>query len=306
MSPSLIVVQSLNGLQLGLILFLIAAGLTLVFGVLGFVNLAHGALYMLGAYLIATFSSLTNNFFVSLLLTIFSTFSFGLLLNWLVLSRLSTRSHSDQVLGTLGLLFMMSEGARLVWGASPLSVPSPKFLAGAVDVLGGAKYPIYRMAIIGSGVGVAFLLYALINHSRLGLRIRAGATDSEMIAALGVDIRKIFTLVFAIGAMLAGFAGAMVAPIVSVEPGMGDDVLILGFVVIIIGGVGSVRGALLGALLVGFVDTLGRLFVVQILKGAFNPQVAQHLATSLAPMLIYLVMIVVLYWRPSGLFSAGR
>jgi branched-chain amino acid transport system permease protein len=306
MSLTLLALQALNGLQFGLILFLIAAGLTLVFGVMDFINLAHGVQYMVGAYLTAAFAAWTGSFGTALLLALPTALVFGLVLELVVFRHLYDRSHLDQVLATFGVIIFLNEAVRLVWGAAPLSVPTPDALSGSIELPGGVNYPVFRLAIIGAGLGVAGLLYVLVNHTRIGMLIRAGATNAPMVSALGVNIRLLFTVVFGFGAMLAGFAGAMVAPILSVEPGMGDNVLILAFVVIVIGGIGSVRGAFLAALLVGVVDTLGRLVAPTLLRMLLDPAAASQTGRAIAPMLIYILMAAVLFVRPAGLFPARR
>jgi branched-chain amino acid transport system permease protein len=306
MSIALLVVQTLNGLQLGVILFLIAAGLTLVFGVMNFINLAHGAQYMVGAYLAATLIGWVGNFWLGLLLTLPAALAFGLALEFLIYRRLYDRDPLDQILATFGLILFIDEGVKTLWGAEPISVDAPAALAGGIALMPGLLYPTYRLALIGAGLAVAALLYLVVNHTRVGMRVRAGASNAAMISALGVDIRRLFLFVFGFGATLAGLAGALVAPILSVEPGMGDSVLILVFVVIVIGGVGSIRGAFLGALLVGLIDTLGRAFGPALLKLAMNPSAASQTGRSLTPMLIYFLMAAVLFFRPSGLFPVKR
>jgi branched-chain amino acid transport system permease protein len=306
MTSTLLLVQALNGLQFGLILFLIAAGLTLVFGVMDFINLAHGVQYMVGAYLAAAFSAWTGSFGFALLLALPAALAFGLLLEVLVFRHLYDRDHLDQVLATFGVIIFLNQGVKLLWGAAPLSVPVPDILSGSVEMPGGLPYPVYRVAIIGAGVTVAIILYVLVNHTRVGMLVRAGATNPAMVSALGVNIRRLFMVVFGFGAMLAGFAGAMVAPILSVEPGMGDNILILAFVVIVIGGIGSIRGAFLAALLIGLVDTLGRTAAPDLLRLFLNPATASQTGRAIAPMLIYLFMAVVLFVRPAGLFPARR
>ncbi len=303
---ALLLVQTLNGLQLGIILFLISAGLTLVFGVMNFVNLAHGAQYMVGAYLAAWLIGLTGNFWLGLALTLPATLAFGLALEALIYRHLYNRDPLDQILATFGLILFIDEGVKTIWGAEPISVDTPAALAGGVALMPGLLYPIYRLALIGAGLAVAALLYLIVNHTRVGMRVRAGASNSAMISALGIDIGRLFLIVFGLGATLAGLAGALVAPILSVEPGMGDSVLILVFVVIVIGGVGSIRGAFLGALLVGLIDTLGRAFGPALLDLAMNPSAASQTGRSLTPMLIYLLMAGVLFVRPSGLFPVKR
>jgi branched-chain amino acid transport system permease protein len=306
MTFTLLLVQVLNGLQFGLILFLIAAGLTLVFGVMDFINLAHGVQYMVGAYFAAAFTAWTGSFFLGLLLVLPATLGFGLLLEILVFRHLYDRDHLDQVLATFGVIIFLNQGVKLAFGAAPLSVPVPDLLSGSVEMPGGLPYPVYRLAIIGAGIAVALLLYVLVNHTRAGMLVRAGATNAPMVAALGVNIRRLFMIVFGFGAMLAGFAGAMVAPILSVEPGMGDNILILAFVVIVIGGIGSIRGAFLSALLIGLVDVVGRVLAPTILRVFLDPSAASQTGRAVAPMLIYILMAAILFVRPSGLFPAKR
>lgn len=306
MTTTLLLVQALNGIQFGLILFLIAAGLTLVFGVMDFINLAHGVQYMVGAYLVAAFSAWTGNFGLALLLALPTALAFGLLLEVLIFRHLYDRDHLDQVLATFGVIVFLNQAVKFVWGAAPLNVPVPEILSGSVQIANGLLYPVYRLAIIAAGLAVAGLLYVLVSHTRVGMLVRAGATNAQMVSALGVNIQRLFMVVFGFGAMLAGFAGAMVAPILSVEPGMGDNILILAFVVIVIGGVGSIRGAFLAALLIGLVDTVGRTFAPNLLRIFLDPATASQTGRAIAPMLIYIFMAAVLFFRPSGLFPAKR
>jgi branched-chain amino acid transport system permease protein len=306
MSGGLFLVQTLNGLQFGILLFLIAAGLTLVFGVMDFINLAHGVQYMVGAYLAATFTAVTGNLFLGLLLTLPTALAFGLLLEVLVYRHLYDRDHLEQVLATFGLILFLNQAVRLIWGAAPLSVPVPEALSGSVMLMPGLLYPVYRIALIVAGLMTAALLYVLTTRTRIGMLVRAGATNAPMVSALGVDIHRLFMIVFGFGAMLAGFAGAMVAPILSVEPGMGDNLLILTFVVIVIGGIGSIRGAFIASLMIGLVDTLGRSFGPQMLRYFMEPAAASQTGRSLAPMLIYILMAAVLCVRPSGLFPVKQ
>jgi branched-chain amino acid transport system permease protein len=307
MSTSLLIVQTLNGLQLGILLFLIAAGLTLVFGVMDFINLAHGVQYMLGAYLAVMFYGLTGNFFIALVLALLAALVFGLLLEFVVFRHLYDRDHLDQVIATFGVILFLNQGVKFVWGAAPLSLPIPEVFSGAIVLMPGLLYPVWRLVIIGSGIAVALILWLLVSKTRVGMLVRAGASNAPMVSALGVNIRRLFMIVFGFGTMLAGFAGIMIAPILSVEPGMGDTILILAFVVIVIGGIGSIRGALVAALLIGLVDTLGRSFAVDLLRLFMAPSPARTVGPALASMLIYLLMAVVLYIRPTGLFPAkGR
>lgn len=307
MSTALLIVQVLNGLQLGVLLFLIAAGLTLVFGVMDFINLAHGVQYMLGAYLVVAFYGATGSFPAALVLALLASLAFGLLLEFVVFRHLYERDHLDQLIATFGIILFLNHGVRMVWGAAPLSLPVPEPLSGAIVLLPGLLYPVWRLVIIGSGLGVAAGLYGLVTYTRTGMLVRAGATNARMVSALGVDIKRLFMIVFGFGTMLAGFAGIMIAPILSVEPGMGDNILILAFVVIVIGGIGSVRGAFIAALLIGLVDTLGRSFSVDILRLFMMPASARMVGPAIASMLIYVLMAVVLFIRPAGLFPAkGR
>jgi branched-chain amino acid transport system permease protein len=307
MSVSLFVVQLFNGLQLGILLFLVAAGLTLVFGVMDFINLAHGVQYMLGAYLAVMAYGFTGTFFLSVFVALLASLLFGLLLELLVFRHLYGRDHLEQVLATFGIIMLLNQGVKLLWGAAPLNMPIPDLLSGSVPLMDGLRYPVYRFAIIAAGVLVAAGLYLFVTSTRVGMLVRAGATNAAMVSALGVDIKRLFTVVFGFGAMLAGFAGVMVAPILSVEPGMGDQILILAFVVIVIGGIGSIRGAFLAAVLVGVIDTLGRSFMTDVLRFVLASTTARVIGPALASMSIYLLMAVVLAIRPAGLFPAkGR
>jgi branched-chain amino acid transport system permease protein len=307
MSATLFLVQVLNGLQLGVLLFLIAAGLTLVFGVMDFINLAHGVQYMLGAYLAVAFYGLVGNFFAALVLALIAALVFGLLLEFLVFRHLYDRDHLDQVIATFGIILFLNHAVRVVWGAAPLTLPVPELFTGSVVLMSGLLYPVWRLVIIAAGLSLAAGLYVLVTFTRIGMLVRAGATNARMVSALGVNIERLFMIVFGFGTMLAGFAGIMIAPIISVEPGMGDNILILAFVVIVIGGIGSIRGAFIAALLIGLIDTLGRSFSVDILRLMMGPSPARMAGPAIASMLIYVLMAVVLYVRPAGLFPArGR
>jgi branched-chain amino acid transport system permease protein len=307
MTFTLLLVQILNGLQLGVLLFLIAAGLTLVFGVMDFINLAHGVQYMLGAYLAVAFYGVVGNFLAALVLALLAALAFGLLLEFLVYRHLYGRDHLDQVIATFGIILFLNHAVRVIWGAAPLTLPVPDMFTGSVMLMDGLLYPVWRIVIIASGLAVAAGLYALVNFTRVGMLVRAGATNARMVSALGVNIERLFMIVFGFGTMLAGFAGIMIAPIISVEPGMGDNILILAFVVIVIGGIGSIRGAFIAALLIGVVDTLDRSFMTDILRLITGPSPARMAGPAIASMLIYVLMAVVLYLRPAGLFPAkGR
>jgi branched-chain amino acid transport system permease protein len=304
MTTQLLLVQALNGLQFGVLLFLVAAGLTLVFGVMDFINLAHGVQYMLGAYLGASFAAMTGSFWLGLLLALPAALASGLVLEWLVFRHLYDRDHLSQVLATFGVILFLNQGVKLVWGSAPLQVPTPELLQGGIQLMPGLQYPLYRLAILAAGLATAALLWLLVERTRAGALVRAGATHAPMVAALGVDIRRLFMLVFGFGAMLAGFAGVMAAPILSVEPGMGDSVLILGFVVIVIGGIGSIRGAFLAALLVGLIETLGRSLMPDLMRLFLAPSPARQAGAAIGSMLVYMAMALILAIRPQGLFPA--
>ena len=304
---ALFIVQILNGLQLGVLLFLIAAGLTLVFGVMNFINLAHGVQYMLGAYLAVMFYAITGSSLLAVVLTLLTALGFGLFLEFAIFRHLYDRDHLEQVIATFGIIIFLNQAVKTVWGAAPVMLPIPEIFSGTIVLMPGLLYPVWRVVIIASGLAVGLLLYLLVSRTRVGMLVRAGATNARIVSALGVDIRRLFMIVFGFGTMLAAFAGAMIAPILSVEPGMGDTMLILAFVVIVIGGIGSIRGAFLAALLIGLVDTLGRSFAIDILRLVMPPSPARTVGPAIASMLIYVLMALVLYFRPGGLFPArGR
>jgi branched-chain amino acid transport system permease protein len=304
MSSLLVLEQVLNGLQFGVMLFLMAGGLTLVFGIMDLLNLAHGSLYMVGAYLAATVFEATGSFLLGLVVALPGTALVGMAVEVLTLRTLYSRDHLDQVLVTFGLILFFNELTKIVWGPQALFLNVPDALSGTVEILPGVPYPAFRLAIIGVGIGVGAGLYFLITKTRLGMLIRASATHREIVGAMGIHVGRLYTLVFGLGAMLAGLAGVMAGPIYAVEVGMGEDILILTFVVIVIGGIGSIRGALLGAVLVGLIDTLGRAFLPTILKLFTDAATADGVGASLASMLIYILMVLVLAWRPRGLLPA--
>ncbi|EDZ44930.1 branched-chain amino acid ABC transporter permease [Leisingera daeponensis] len=305
MTYILVLEQILNGLQLGVMLFLMAAGLTLVFGVMGLINLAHGSLYMVGAFAAAAVAGWTGSFLLALIASLAAAAAAGALMELVVIRRLYRRDHLDQVLATFALILIFSEGTRWLFGSFPLFLDVPSYLSGPVSLPGGIEYPLYRLTIILIGLGIAAGLFLLIARTRIGIQIRAGEADREMIAALGVDISKLYTLVFALGAALAGLAGALVGAIQSVQVGMGEPVLILAFVVIVIGGIGSIKGALAGALLVGMTDTLGGVFLPKLFALFLDPASAASAGASLASMLIYILMAAILLVRPSGLYGGS-
>jgi len=287
-----------------MLLFLISAGLTLVFGVMGFINLAHGVQYMVGAYLLFAFTALTGNFMLSVLFSLIMALLFGLVLEYLVFRHLYKRSHLDQVLATFGIILFLNELAKVVFGPATLSIALPEFLAGSIQLTEQLRYPIYRLVTIALGAAVALALFITVSYTRIGMLIRAGATTPDMVSALGVNVQRLFMIVFGVGAMLAGFAGVIAAPLYAVEPGMGDNMLIVAFVVIIIGGIGSVGGAFVAALLVGLIDTLGRSLATDLLSLVFTPSIANQIGPALASMLIYVLMAAILIFRPRGLLPA--
>jgi branched-chain amino acid transport system permease protein len=298
--------QCLNGLQFGLLLFLLAAGLTLVFGIMDMVNLAHGSLYMVGAYFAATFVALTDSFLLGAILALGATILVGMAVEVVAIRRLYGRDHLDHVLATFGLILFFNELVRIVWGPAGLSLPLPSWLSAWIVILPGFDYPTYRIAIIVTALVVALLLYLLVMRTRIGMLIRAGASNREMVGALGVNIGLLYTLVFGLGAALAGLAGLMNAPIQTVQIGMGENILILAFVVVIIGGIGSIRGAFIAAVMVGLIDTLGRAFLPDLMQLFLSSRGASQVAPALSSMLIYLLMTIVLVMRPAGLFPVAN
>ena len=298
-----LLIQVLNGVQLGLLMFLLAAGLTLTFGIMDLVNLAHGSLYMMGAYFAWTFITWTGSFVGGALLALPATFALGVVLEVTVIRRLYNRDHLDQVLATFGLILFFNELVRVVWGPAGKSIAVPAFLGHTVQILPGIPYPAYRFALIVVGLAVALILALLVARTRTGMLIRAGASNRRMIAALGVNIELLFSLVFGLGAAFAGLAGLMAAPIASVKIGMGDDILILAFVIIVIGGIGSIKGAFVAAMAVGQIDIVGRAFLPDLLKAFLDPASASAAAPAISQVLIYVLMAGVLVWRPTGLFG---
>ena len=294
--------QVLNGLQFGITLFLMAAGLTLIFGVMNLVNLAHGSLYMVGAFLAAATFNATHSFAMAIAAAVVGAAAVGIVIEIVVFRALYQRDHLDQVLATFGLILFFNEGVRVIWGATALYAQVPSFLSGQIELLPGVPYPTYRLAIIVVGLIVALLIYLLVMRTRIGMLIRAGASNRTMVGALGVNITLLYTLVFGVGAALAALSGALAGPVFTVESGMGDDLLILAFVVIVIGGIGSIRGAFVASLLVGVVDTIGRAFLRQVFALVMSGFAADSAGPATASMLIYVLMATVLFFRPQGLF----
>ena len=304
MTMTLILEQIFNGLQAGVTLFLVAAGLTLILGIMDFVFLAHGAQVMIGAYAAAAITSVTGNFYLGLLLAIPVTFASGYLLELLIIRHLYQRDHMEQVLATFGLILFFNELIRIGFGPAALYSDLPPSLSGFVEILPDTPYPVYRLAVILAGLVLALAIYLFVSRTRVGAMVRAGANNPAMTAALGINIKILFRLIFATGACFAGVAGMLLGPLTSVQPGMGEPLLILSLVVIIIGGIGSVRGAFVAAIIVGLVDTLGRVFLPALLRLIIDQAAADGAGPALASMLVYILMAMVLIFRPTGLFSA--
>ncbi|MEK9614725.1 MAG: branched-chain amino acid ABC transporter permease [Deltaproteobacteria bacterium] len=303
----LLIEQLLNGLQFGVFLFLVSAGLTLIFGIMGVINLAHGSLYMVGAYATAIGMQWTGSFWWGLLMALPAAAFTGWLVELVIIRQLYRRDHLDQVLATFGLILFLNELTTICFGRAPLFLSLPETLSISVEILPGLLYPLYRLLIIGTGLLLAFFLYLLISHTRAGMLLRAGTTHREMVEALGVNLTLLNTGLFVLGALLAGFAGALAGPLISVEVGMGENVLILCFVCIVIGGLGSIRGALFGALLIGMVDTLGRAFLASGLRLILPLEFADSIGAALSSMSVYLLMALVLIFRPQGILPVlGR
>ena len=302
MDAGLVAAQLLNGLQLGVLLFLLASGLTLIFGIMDFVNLAHGSLYMVGAYFCATLTDATGSFLLAVALVLPATALVGDAVELLVVRRLYRRDHLDHVLATFGLILCFDALVQIIWGPEGMAIRLPAWADGQQHLPGGLVFPTYRLLIIGAGLAVAAGLYVLVVKTKLGMRIRAGASNPAMAGALGIDIGLLFTLVFALGAVMAGLAGMMIAPITEASIGMGNEIIITAFVVVIVGGIGSIRGAFVAALLIGLIDTMGRSFLDMGLKLIIDVQAAETSAPALSAMLIYILMAAVLAFRPQGLF----
>jgi branched-chain amino acid transport system permease protein len=301
MDWNLFLTQIINGLQLGILLFLLASGLTLIFGIMDFINLAHGSFYMLGAYFCATLTSLTGSFFLAALLAVGGVFIVGIIIEATIVKRLYRSDHLDHVLVTFGLILCFDSLVQMIWGPQGMVIPLPPFLDGQFHI-GPLVFPIYRLLIIAAGLLVAIGLYLLVMKSRLGMLIRAGASNRVMVTALGVNINRLYRIVFALGAALAGLSGLLIAPITETSIGMGNGIIILAFVVIIVGGIGSIKGAFYAALIIGLIDTMGRSYLDGLLKLVMSIQNAETAAPALSAMLIYILMAVVLALRPQGLF----
>ncbi len=302
MDVALLFIQMFNGLQLGLLLFLVASGLTLVFGILDFVNLAHGGLYMIGAFICASFTFLTGSFVWAVLLALPVTAIVGIVIERTVIRHLYARDHLDHVLGTFGLILVLDTSTHLIWGPAGVAVPLPAWMDGRLELFDGVVVPTFRLLIIGTGLTIAAGLFWLVNYTRLGMLIRAGASNRTMVSALGIDIQTLFSLVFALGAVLAGLAGMLISPITEASIGMGNEIIITAFVVIIIGGIGSMKGAFIAAIIIGLIDTMGRSFLDDLFKIVMSTEAAETSAPAVSAMLIYILMALILALRPQGLF----
>ncbi len=299
----LVIEQLLNGMGYGFMLFLLAAGLTLVFGIMDVMNLAHGSLFMTGAYVAAQAHVHSGSFAAALIIAVVITVMVALLLEVLLMRRLYGRDHLAQVLATFGVILVADDLVKMIWGPSPVMAPTPASLAGPIELIPGLPYPSYRLLILGGGLLVALGLYLLVNHTRVGMRVRAGASDRGMAELMGVRVGRVFNGVFLLGAALAALAGGLMGPIMAVQVGMGESILIPALVVIVIGGIGSVRGALVASMLVGLVDTIGRAFLPMLLRATLSPTTAADLAPLFAEIAMYALMAVVLSFKPTGLFA---
>jgi branched-chain amino acid transport system permease protein len=302
MDTTLLFIQFLNGLQLGVLLFLLAAGLSLTFGIMDLVNLAHGSLYMVGAFICASLTYVTGSFLLAMLLAIPLVALVGLATEFVVVRHLYARDHLDHVLATFGLILVFDTSTHLIWGPEGIAVPLPAWLDGQIELFTGVVFPTFRLLIIAAGLVIAAGLYFLVNHTRLGMLIRAGASNRVMVSALGINIQFLFALVFALGAVLAGVAGMLISPIAEASIGMGNQIIITAFVVIVIGGVGSMKGAFIAAMLIGLIDTFGRSYLDSVFKLVMSSDAAENSAPAVSAMLIYILMAIVLALRPQGLF----
>jgi branched-chain amino acid transport system permease protein len=283
-------------------LFLISAGLTLIFGIMNMINLAHGSLYMIGAYLVATMTLVCESFWMGLLLGVIFTALIGMILELTILRRLYQRDHLSQVIGTFSIMLICNEIVRLIWGTQPVTLNPPENLSGPVEIFSGFYYPAFGLCIIGFGLTVALILFILITHTKMGMQVRAGASNRQMALAMGVDVKRLFTLLFGIGAALCGIAGGLLGPVLAVQVGMGESILILAFVVVVIGGVGSVRGAFVGALIVGLIDTASRTLIPVLFNTIMSREATASAAPAVASIMIYILMASVLFIKPQGLF----
>ena len=306
MDWNLLISQLMNGLQLGLLLFLLASGLTLIFGIMDFINLSHGSFYMVGAYFCGTIVAYSGSFVLGVIFGLCGVFVVGAIVEWVIVRKLYLSDHLDHVLVTFGLILIFDTLVHMIWGASGMAIPLPASLNGQIT-LGSVELPTYRLVIIIAGLLVAAALYFLVPKTRLGMLIRAGASNRTMVEALGVNINRLFLIVFALGAAMAGLAGMLIAPITEASIGMGNDIIIIAFVVVIVGGIGSVKGAFFAALIIGLIDTLSRSYLDVLLNLVMPVNYAETAAPALSAMLVYVLMATVLAFRPQGLFPpAGK
>lgn len=301
MDWNLLLTQLLNGLQLGLLLFLLASGLTLIFGIMDFINLSHGSFYMLGAYFCGSVVARGGSFVTGILVALAGAFIIGAIVEWVIARRLYREDHLDHVLVTFGLILIFDTLVHIIWGPAGMAIPLPDVLNGQI-ALGTLVLPTYRLVIIGSGLLVAGILSLMVTRSRLGMLIRAGASNRTMVEALGININLLYLVVFAIGATMSAFAGMLIAPITEASIGMGNEIIIIAFVVVIVGGIGSIKGAFYAAIIIGLMDTLGRSYLDDLLKVFMPVHHAETAAPALSAMLVYILMAVVLAFRPQGLF----
>ena len=301
MDWNLLITQLMNGLQLGLLLFLLAAGLTLIFGIMDFINLSHGSFYMVGAYFCGSLTVISGSFLIGVVGGLIGVFIVGALIEWFIARKLYRSDHLDHVLVTFGLILIFDTLIHMIWGAAGMAIPLPEVLNGQIT-MGNIVLPTYRVVIISAGLLVAALLYILVTKTRLGMLIRAGASNRTMVEALGVNINRLFLIVFALGAALAGLAGMLIAPITEASIGMGNDIIITAFVVVIVGGIGSVKGAFYAALLIGLIDTLSRSYLDDLMKLVISSDAAETAAPAISAMLIYILMAGILAFKPQGLF----
>lgn len=304
MTPVLLAEQLLNGLGYGLMLFLLAGGLTLVFGVMDTMNLAHGSLFMVGAYVGATVHDRSGSFALAIAAGVAGACLMALVMEVLLMRRLYAKDHLVQVVATLGVILVVDDLAKMVWGAAPLAAPTPEALRGPLSIAAGLSYPAYRVLVLVAGMAVAALLYVLVSRTRLGMVVRAGASNRLMAEMMGVRVKSVFTVIFLLGAALAGVAGVLMGPLSAVQVGMGESIMIPALVVIVIGGIGSIRGALIAALLIGLIDTLGRAFLPLLLQPVLPASMLADVAPALAGMVMYVLMAGVLFFKPRGLFPA--
>ena len=301
MDWNLLVTQLMNGLQLGLLLFLLASGLTLIFGIMDFINLSHGSFYMIGAYFCGTVVAKTGSFLIGVMVGLIGVFAVGALVEWLIVRKLYREDHLDHVLVTFGLILIFDTLIHMLWGASGMAIPLPDALNGQL-IVGSLVLPTYRLLIIVAGLLVAAILFFLVTKTRLGMLIRAGASNRSMVEALGININRLFLIVFALGAAMAGLAGMLIAPITEAHIGMGNDIIIIAFVVVIVGGIGSVKGAFYAALIIGLIDTMSRSYLDLLFNLVMPSNYAETAAPAVSAMLVYILMAAVLAFRPRGLF----